>query len=393
MNFKRQLLAVAISSLTVSSAWATNGYAPHGIGQISKGMGGVGVALPQDSLAGGINPAGMAFVGNRMDLGAEVFRPIRGTVVGGTDRDASAKKHFLVPEFGYNRMLNDKMSVGVSVFGNGGMNTNYKMGLFGSTNSGIDLAQLFIVPTVAYKINENNAIGVGLNLAYQQFTATGLQGFGVMDPGTDSSTGAGLRIGWTGKVSDSVTLGATYQSKTKMGEFDKYNNLFAEQGDFDIPSNFALGVAFQATPQLTVGFDVMRINYGGVRAISNVQNEGGALGADNGSGFGWDDQTIYKLGLSYDYSKSLTLRAGFNHGSIPYASSQTQFNTLAPATVEDHLTFGATWKLDNGMSVTGSYMHAFENTITGVTNAQGSGAGFNNRMYQDSLGVAVSWDM
>ena len=33
---------------------------------------------------------------------------------------------FLIPSFGYNRVLNDKMSIGVSLFGNGGMNTKYK---------------------------------------------------------------------------------------------------------------------------------------------------------------------------------------------------------------------------------------------------------------------------
>jgi long-chain fatty acid transport protein len=40
-------------------------------------MGGVGIALPQDALAAATNPAGMGLIGDRIDLGATWFRPIR----------------------------------------------------------------------------------------------------------------------------------------------------------------------------------------------------------------------------------------------------------------------------------------------------------------------------
>ncbi|TVT59491.1 MAG: long-chain fatty acid transporter [Sedimenticola thiotaurini] len=417
MQFKKQLLAVAITSLVSSSAWATNGYAPHGVGQKSKGMGGVGVAYTQDTLAGGINPAGMVHQGNSMDLGIELFRPIRKTTISGTPGgfsdgtfDSDGKRHFLVPEFGYNHMINNDMSFGVSVFGTGGMNTTYKGGipLFNGTGSnvGIDLAQLFVVPTLAYKINENHSVGIGLNLAAQRFQASGLANFAgsssdaahLTDNGKDYSYGVGLRLGWMGKVSDTVTLGATYQTKTRMSEFDDYAGLFAEQGDFDIPENYALGIALQATPKLTVAFDIMRINYSGVNSVGNpLANllSGNPLGSSNGPGFGWEDQTNYKLGIAYDYSDKLTLRAGWNHGDAPIPNSQTMFNILAPATVEDHLTLGASWKLDDGMEVTATYMHAFENKITGPGSVPAGFGGGNAdiQMYQDSFGVGFSWDM
>jgi len=411
MKLKKQLLAVAITSLTCTSAWATNGYAPHGIGQKAKGMGGAGVAYTQDTLAGGINPAGMVLQGNSMDLGIEIFRPIRWTTVSAGNGyfvpagkyDGSAKKYFLVPEFGYNRMISNDMSVGVSVFGNGGMNTGYKAPLYSAfangANTGINLAQLFVVPTVSWKLNENHSVGIGLNLAAQQIAIKGVGNFArissnrakLTDNGNDRSYGAGVRVGWIGKVSDTVTLGATYQTRTYMSKFDKYAGLFAEQGDFDIPSNFAVGLAVAATPRLTVAFDVMRINYGEIKSIANINNSstGAQLGTNNGPGFGWNDQTVYKLGFDYKYSDHLTLRAGFNHAKTPIPSTETAFNVLAPATVEDHLTLGATWALSNGMEVTASYMHAFENSITGT----GGGTGFDLSMYQDSLGIAVSWDM
>jgi len=418
MHFKKQLLAAAISTLFVSGAWATNGYAPHGIGQKAQGMGGVGVAYSQDALAGGVNPAGMVHVGNRIDLGVNWFRPIRSTDIVGHPTssghfDGSDTKNFLVPEFGYNRMLNENSSFGVSVFGTGGMNSDYANGipLFNGaafpTRTGVDLAQLFIVPTYSVKLNENHSVGIGLNLAAQAFEAQGLQNFAgfstnptnLTDNGHDFSYGAGIRVGWQGKVSDRVTLGATYQTRTYMSEFDDYAGLFAEQGDFDIPENYAIGIAVQATPKLVIAADVMRINYSDVNSVGNggpaTNPASFPLGGDVAAGFGWDNQTIYKLGFAYQYSKQLTLRAGLNHASQPIPASETMFNILAPATVEDHLTLGATWTLDNGSELTFSYMHAFENTVNGSGSIPGflGGGEANLKMYQDAIGVAYSWKM
>jgi long-chain fatty acid transport protein len=62
---------------------ATNGYFQHGYGIKSQGMGGVGIALPQDALAAATNPAGMAFIGDRYDLGVNIFRPEREAEISG----------------------------------------------------------------------------------------------------------------------------------------------------------------------------------------------------------------------------------------------------------------------------------------------------------------------
>ncbi len=55
-----------------------------------------------------------------------------------------------------------------------------------------------------------------------------------------------MRVGWLGKLSDAVTLGAAYSSKMRMSKFDKYKGLFAEEGGFDIPEHYSLGIAFKA---------------------------------------------------------------------------------------------------------------------------------------------------
>jgi long-chain fatty acid transport protein len=403
-------------------ALATNGYFSHGYGMKAKGMAGVGIALPQDALAAATNPAGMAFVGDRLDVGVDWFRPIRdseivspfGVIPGLTgDYNGNGKKNFLVPEFGYNKMLGWNMSLGVSIFGNGGMNTTYDNGPAGvggiplfnggtGQRTGVNLEQLFIAPTFAYKINKNHAVGVTLNLAYQRFRADGLAGFtafsmsgaNLTDRGTDSSTGWGIKIGYTGNLTDAVTVGATYQSRTRMGKFGKYKGLFAEQGDFDIPENYGIGIAVKATPKLTVAADVQQINYGSIESISNsVLNllAGNPLGSDNGPGFGWRDMTVFKLGLSYAYSDKLTLRGGVSTTRQPIPKDETLFNMLAPGVMENHLTLGATWAVSPSSELTVAYMHAFSKKVKGSGSfplAPPGTAEVNLKMHQDSLGIA-----
>jgi long-chain fatty acid transport protein len=422
MKLKRHVLALALSSLvTPASVWATNGYFSHGYGMKAKGMAGAATATASDTFGGANNPASMVWVGNRMDLGADVFSPRRetsrsgGFVPGAQD---SEDNYFLIPEFGFNRMIRPDLSLGVTVYGNGGMNTDYPVGTYtcvnpgppptpypgnplcGTTDLGVDLMQLMVAPTLAYKINEQHSVGISPILAVQRFSAYGLDAFSTIssDPnnltnrGNDYSTGWGVRIGWMGKFTDKVTVGAAYSTKMYMDEFDKYKGLFAEQGDFDIPSSWSLGIAVQATPQVRLALDYQRINYEDVKSVSNPSTGlGGPLGAANGPGFGWQNIDVWKLGVEYAYSKNLTLRAGWNHGDNPIGAADVTFNILAPGVVKDHLTLGFTYTLPNGSELTMAYMHAFKEKVTGPNGFFGGNDTI--QMYQNALGLAYSWKM
>lgn len=410
MKLNKIAVAITLGALSVP-AMATNGYFAHGYGMKAKGMAGVGIALPQDGLAAATNPAGITEVGDRLDFGIDYFMPRRSAELVGSAHDGTysgdGQKNFLVPELGYNKKLGWDMAVGVAVYGNGGMNTHYDNnpfgGGFGGQNpGGVNLEQLFVAPTFAMKLNKDHSLGISVIYAYQRFGATGLQGFGanstdntsLTNRGYANSHGWGLRLGWNGKVSDSVTLGATYASKMKMSKFNEYRGLFAEQGAFDIPENYGIGIAVKATPNLTVAADIQQINYGKVKSVANplanMSVLGNLLGSDNGPGFGWRDMTVYKLGVSYEYSKDLTLRAGLSTNRQPIPSTETFFNILAPGVIENHLTLGGTWTLANKNEVTFSYMHGFSKTVNGTNSIPvGFGGGNANiKMYQDSLGVA-----
>ena len=418
MKFTRVFAFMALAGLA-GSAHATNGYFSHGYGMKAKGMAGAATASSDDAFGGANNPASMAFAGNRLDLGVDLFSPRReasnvGGAVNGTSDSES--NYFLIPEIGYNHMVNTDLALGVTVYGNGGMNTNYKAlgGAFGNTNLlggqgklGVDLMQLIVAPTAAYKIAPNHSIGISPLIGYQRFKAYGIEGFGAISSssanltnnGYDGSFGYGVRIGYMGKITSTVTIGAAYASKMNFQEFDSYKGLFAEQGDFDIPENYNLGVAWQATPAVKLALDYQRINFGKVASVGNPSSNyalGGLLGLDNGAGFGWSNVNVWKLGTEYKYSQKLTLRAGYSHSDNPINGSDTAeatFNILAPAVIKDTATLGFTYTLASGNELTMAYMHAFKNDVSGARPAGFGGGTDTIKMYQNSLGVAYSWKM
>ena len=440
MKFTRVFAFMALAGLA-GSAYATNGYFSHGYGMKAKGMGGAATATHDDAFFGANNPAAAAFAGNRLDLGVDLFSPIREyTRVGGADPGSveSDSDYFLVPEFGYNRMANNSLALGVTVYGNGGMNTDYAPGqgdtgvcaggfptgvtgptlnmLCGQGSLGVDLMQLIVAPTAAYKIAPNHSIGISPLIGYQRFKAEGLHAFmqistspaNLTNNGYEDSFGYGVRVGYMGKITPTVTIGAAYASKMDFDELDMYKGLFAEQGDFDIPENYNIGVAWQATPALKVALDYQRINYSGVSSVSNISNPPGCapvppmgpavnpvcLGGASGIGFGWNDIDVWKLGVEYKYSNAMTLRAGYNHGDNPIESADVMFNALAPGVITDHVTMGFTYTLASGNELTMSYMHGFSNDVTGPDNIYFPTGGTNEiEMYQNAVGIQYSWKM
>ena len=139
MKLKQLVLALAAAAPFV--AHATDGYFSHGYGMQAKGMGGASTAVAESAFGAASNPATMAFVGDRWELGADVFSPWRkatrtGGAMAGLDASVdSGSNYFVIPEFAINKMISPTMSVGLTVYGNGGMNTDYDGGQLPSPGS------------------------------------------------------------------------------------------------------------------------------------------------------------------------------------------------------------------------------------------------------------------
>lgn len=159
------LIATTATTATMS-AHATNGYFRLGYGANSIAMAGTGTALAQDGLAGAVNPATIFGVKQDFNVALSVFNPQRGFEVTGASpsqaqmgefaltngKVQSDNEYFLIPSFAYKTELNDDLALSVSVYGNGGMNTQYSESVFYAGKTGVDLSQVFLNTTLAIKL-------------------------------------------------------------------------------------------------------------------------------------------------------------------------------------------------------------------------------------------------
>ena len=218
------LLAAGSAALIAPAAEATNGYLIHGVGTRAKAMAGAGVALPLDALSAGTNPASAVWVGKRYDAGLAYFSPKRSYTVSGEPSQfpgtfglvpgtvESDSEEFFIPNFGGNWEIGENAAFGIALYGQGGMNTDYPTStFFGSSPTGVDLSQLFIVPTYSRKMGELHSFGISPIIAYQH--VRGERARGVSAPsvsraiqtsltnnGSDDSIGYGFKIGYLGSM-------------------------------------------------------------------------------------------------------------------------------------------------------------------------------------------------
>jgi len=329
----------------------------------------------------------------------------------------SSSEYFPIPYVAKNWSLQNDANITAAFYGRGGMNTDWDSSNASATSyfcgatplgapatgpgpycagkAGVDLSQAFLNINYSAKSGDNFAWGIGPVLAVQMFEANGVATFtpvtnsfnasgGTTLPTALSNNGHDMAFGWgiTGGIwaglSDNVSVGLSYQSKISMGEFDDYADLFAEDGDFDIPSSIKAGISVIATDALRVNFDIEHTAFGEVDSVGNPMANlfscpavpGGTdlescLGGANGAGFGWDDMTTYKLGFEWQRDETSTWRFGYSYGEQPVQSADVLFNILAPGVMEQHVTFGLTWKTGSGGAWDFSFMYAPEKSVTG----------------------------
>ena len=425
-------LIIAVILILSSSVYATNGYWSHGYGVKSKSMAGACVAMVAGPMCSVTNPATLVKVGNSMEYGIALFAPNRGftanndaSPVGPPNGPASVPANeyessndfFLIPHFAYNYMLDDVSSVGISVGGNGGMNTEYDSAIFqnfgnpmfpssiASSPTGTDLTQVFLNLNYSRQINAQHSFGITPVIAIQTIEVKGLQPFRsfslypdkVTNNDHDFSYGGGLKVGWFGQITDRISLGASYQTKLKMTNFDEYKGLFAEEGGFDIPANYDLGFSVKITPELMFAFDYQKIEYSGVKAMSNAADlvfipGQTLLGTDNGLGFGWKDMDILKFGLQWQYSQDFTFRAGYSHTNNPFPNTQALFNTLAPAVIRTHYSFGFSTLLVENTELNVGFTYAPNEKVHGTNKNTGPQTGLlEMEQFEFIIGLGVKF--
>ena len=427
-----------------STAFATNGMNLEGYGSKSTAMGGTGSAYDMGNSAAMNNPATLGFMKegtSEIGLGIRGLHPDVELSHGGIS-DKSEATAFYMPSLSYIRR-DGRITWGAAILSQGGMGTDYgndsplfaggrSMGGTPVFMSGEDtLTEVGVgrlMFPVSYQINDQTTIGASFDVVMasmdlqmdmdgqhfgQMFnggfvTGTMAQAMGGMlgtaitdiyytrfdfsnnSPwiGKAVGFGTGLKFGFTHKLSDQVTFGASYHSQTKLSDLEtsKATLSFAGTGpafaggpvsvngkikvrDFEWPATFAAGIAINPSDKLLIAGDVKVIDWSSVMQkfsttfiadSSDPYFPGQVLNVDMTQD--WEDQTVWSIGVQYMATKNLALRAGASFSSNPVPDQY--LNPLFPAITTNHYTCGFGYRVNDSSSIAAALSWAPEVKVT-----------------------------
>ncbi|MDD5723635.1 MAG: outer membrane protein transport protein [Syntrophales bacterium] len=381
IRFKILRLAVGIFALAAvlgfsEMADATNGMQVIGLGPVMRSMGGAGSALSLDTASIMVNPAGMSELGGRIDFGVVLFVPdseytaTHTAALGGTTvTESSDTGAAPMPCFGLVIPINDQLHFGVGAYGAAGMGVDYANSLYNNVVY-TSFEMMKFAPALSYRVNDMVSIGVALNLDYATMGynagRTGL--FTIEAHDKNSQLGYGFEVGILVKPFDQLSVALSYISKQSFPDFEFNTTVGKDKLDFDQPQNVVLGFGYKITPKLRIAADVKWINW-------DSTMKDGPQYTQNSSGSGawhcnWDDQWVYAIGVEYDLTNMLKLRAGYNYGANPLPTGQA-FEAIAfPAIQEDHYTVGLGVAITDKLDLNVGFMYAPEVTMSGANTAQ-----------------------
>ena len=400
-------IVVHVLLFSAASAYATNGYQLIGIGSYQKSLAGAVTALPGSNMTAVTNPAGMLRIGRRADFSIEAFMPDRSTdftAIGGNSVGSSSEIYG-IPAIGWNGPVGarDDMVFGGGMYGTSGMGVDYgstlmQPGVYWDGYSSIAYWQM--APALAWQAAEKVSLGASINIDFQQVSFqqrmladTDGDGQGDMVVNNfnlgrvSSGFGFGLSFGILYDFNDMLTFGASYKSRQYFTDLE-YQLAFGDidmsafgggplpagtyKLDLDFPQQASVGLAVHATQAFTVAVDVKWINWSDTMDKLSVKGPGAAEFPMNP---GWEDQTVYAIGVAYRVSPSMNVRGGYNYAKAPFDEDKVSSNLILPAIVETHYTVGMDYSLNNHWELALHYMLVPEKTMTApATDSSAPGA-------------------
>lgn len=425
-----------IGIMVPMNALATNGDNLIGVGPISRAMGGVGIASPQDAISAVFsNPAAMCFgafcPSNQVDFAGTGFMPnIHATVSAGTGPFGaffppfsfnvhSDPKVYPVPALGISYSFPELPAwrFGFGAYGVTGLGVDYRGGLLDQPNffgPGAPLAAgafsnlqiMKFAPTAAYQVNEWLSLGAAFNISYSSLD---------LRNGANSGFAPGAQIGAIIKPHKDISIGLNYVTPQDVTHHNVLTGAPSFPGGpptqhplaLSSPNNLGIGVGWDAIPKkLLFEVDFKWLNW---------------ANADGYRHFDWSDQYVVGLGAQFKPIPKLALRLGYNYANNPVKPHNNfvggnpnplapppmttiqgtaiptyyfeTFRTLGfPAIVEHHFTMGVGYDVTERFTINVGYMHAFQNSITSTgTNLVSQPTSLKSTLSENGVDLGLSW--
>ena len=404
---------------------ATNGDNLISIGPISRSMGGVGIAAPQDAISAVFsNPAAMCFgpycPGSEFNFAGTLFMPkVDATVTaGGVSYSAeSDRKVYAIPAIGLSVPITTTFPLwrfGIAAYGVSGLGVDYRNTPIetGAISAGpftfpavagsfTQLQVMKFAPSISYEPNEKFSLGLAVHIDYSSLD---------LGNGSSFNYGIGAQLGAIYKPTDTVSLGLTYITPQKVNYKDV---LLLTQPD---GSSQRFDLKLQAPQQVGIGIAVEP-----VKDVFLVEVNGRWVNWANAKGyddFDWKDQWVFGIGAQYKPTKQIALRLGYNYANNPVkvhdnfvgvgptgpTMTQVQDATIPtyyyetfriigfPAIVKQHITLGFGYEFSKRFVLNAGYTHAFKETINeSGTNVFGQPATLRSSLSEDSIEFGMTF--
>lgn len=217
------------------------------------------------------------------------------------------------------------------------------------------LQRTVLAPSLRHDFGDAGSLRVGAIFAYQRFATPGLGTSAdprhAPMPGWlgDSSHGAGIRLDLGNRLGERLRWNASWQSRVRMGALAHYRGVFTEAGEFDIPAQAGLGLAWQLAPRLELDLGFQRVMYSQVQPFTSeyLPRRFLALLGDSASPvFQWQDLDIYSLGAHHRSARAGHFQLRWSTRQQPRPSSRLLENALSGAVA--HHMWTLAWARDFG---------------------------------------------
>ncbi len=353
-------------SLTVSTLLATNGDHLVGAGPNSRSLAGNALTIPSSAESIFLNPALLCDQPSSIEGAFTLFKPF---VTVTTDQRYGSKEPSQLIPFAGAIYQTSQATLGVGLMGVGGMGVDYSHypQLYGLKTK-MSFAKFGLALA---KKHGDFSFGVGMDMAYGRLL---IQDIRQSEP-TREDMGAGYHLGFA-YTSCHLHLGATYTSKISMHyqriyDFDqdgRPNDLHLAQ-----PAQIALGLGWQ-DEKLMIEADIKKLFWAKAQGYKD---------------FGWRNQNIFGIGVAYQASSRLQLRAGYSYATAlfdSFADPKLAFFNLVgfPALSRTHIATGLRYRLDRHISLDVAVLYA-------PKMSKSAGLQATNRQSSLTLGVSYAF--
>lgn len=325
-----------------------------------------GVASPRSAYWSYLNPASMTGLERRLDLNLySIFTRLdlepRGLVGNRLDGTLHSNGFFEVFSGGIIWPMGDKGVLGGGLFipSAAGVEYPHSRNLLsrlvqGNKDRRLDYQHMRLVLAYAYPLSSGWSVGLGIHGSLTRFRSDHLTLSLYPTAGDnqwDRAFGFGFGIGIY-KTWEKWAFGAVYNTRHWTDPAGEYMDLLAYR--LDVPQVAQVGVAYKLTDRLELTADVKFLDWTDISTYGARVLQGG---------FNWDDQFGYKLGVEYVASDKITLMGGFAHCDTPVDPDHVMASALVPVLIEDHLTAGITYRLNEKHEIHFAAVHAFDHRM------------------------------